>query len=207
MGKLLSDETFVAAMNKQNAILEVLAANKSAESLKIDATLTISGHAADAKAVGDKLAGKANSSEVTSIRNDLQNEIDRATDAESQIKEDLSDITQIDKSSNVLEISDYTEGRYYSTSSGDYRYNNNFFTVDNYVEVEPSSSYVLSEFVDGRFRKLLSSIIIFYDKNKKYLSGGQYSTFATAENVKYIRLSPDTDALGKQLSLEKRNRT
>lgn len=101
MGKLLSDETFVAAMNKQNAILEVLAANKSAESLKIDATLTISGHAADAKAVGDKLAGKANSSEITSIRNDLQNEIDRAVDTDSQLKEDIGEketaITDIQK--------------------------------------------------------------------------------------------------------------
>ena len=28
MGKLLRDETFVAAMNKQNALLEVLAADK-----------------------------------------------------------------------------------------------------------------------------------------------------------------------------------
>lgn len=97
MGKLLSDETFVAAMNKQNAILEVLAANKSAESLKIDATLTISGQAADAKVVGDKLAGKANSSEVTSIRNDLQSEIDRAVDTDSQLKEDLGDIATVGK--------------------------------------------------------------------------------------------------------------
>lgn len=44
---------------------------KSAASLKVDATLTISGYAADAKTVGDKLAGKAKSSEVTSIRSDL----------------------------------------------------------------------------------------------------------------------------------------
>ena len=56
------------------------AAAKSAASLKIDTTLTISGYAADAKTVGDKLFGKAESSEVTSIRNDLQSEIDRATD-------------------------------------------------------------------------------------------------------------------------------
>lgn len=65
------------------------AAAKSAASLKVDTTLTISGYAADAKTVGDKLAGKAESSEVTSIRNDLQNEIDRAVDTDSQLNEDL----------------------------------------------------------------------------------------------------------------------
>lgn len=114
MGKLLSDETFVAAMNKQNAILEVLAANKSAESLKIDATLTISGQAADAKVVGDKLAGKANSSEVTSIRNDLQSEINRATDVENQLKEDLSDLVTISK--NLFNLN----GTRYLNSTIDY---------------------------------------------------------------------------------------
>lgn len=79
-------DTLAAAKSAQAA---ADAANKSAESLKIDATLTISGQAADAKVVGDKLAGKANSSEVTSIRNDLQNEIDRAVDTDNQLKEDL----------------------------------------------------------------------------------------------------------------------
>ena len=63
------------------------AAAKSAASLKVDTTLTISGYAADAKTVGDKLAGKAESSEVSSIRSDLQNEIDRATDTENQLKD------------------------------------------------------------------------------------------------------------------------
>lgn len=148
----------------------------STETEVIDSSLTKSGKAADAKITGDEIG---------------------------QLKEDVGDITQIDKSSNILEIRNYTEGRYYSASSGDYRNNDGFFTVDNYVEVEPSCSYVLSEFIDGVFRKLLSSIIIFYDKNKKYLSGGQYSTFTTAENVKYIRMSAEKDALTKQLSLEK----
>lgn len=69
------------------------AAAKSAASLKVDTTLTLSGYAADAKIVGDKLGGKAESSEVTSIRNDLQNEINRATDTDSQLKEDFINIT------------------------------------------------------------------------------------------------------------------
>ena len=160
----------------------------------LDTTLTHEGKAADAKATGDAIHG---------VSDDIVAEAARAKGAENQLKEDLGDITQIGKSSNILEITDYTEGRYYSASSGDYRYNSNFFTVDNYVEVEPSSSYVLSEFVDGVFKKLLSSIIIFYDKNKKYLSGGQYSTFTTPENANYIRISPNKDALNKQLLLEK----
>lgn len=142
----------------------------------VDATLTQDGQAADAKVTGEKIG---------------------------ELKEDVGGITQIGKSSNILKITDYTEGRYYSAGSGDYRNNDNFFTVDNYVEVEPSSSYVLSEFIDGVFEKLLSSIIIFYDKNKKYLSGGQYSTFTTPENANYIRISPNKDALKKQLLLEK----
>lgn len=141
-----------------------------------DITLSVAGTPADALATG------------TSI---------------NSLKGDLGNIAQIVKSNNILEIRNYTEGRYYSAGSGDYRYNNNFFTVDNYVEVEPSSSYVLSEFIDGGFEKLLSSIIIFYDKNKTYLSGGQYSTFTTPENANYIRISPNKDALNKQLLLEK----
>lgn len=144
--------------------------------ISIDPTLSVSGKAADAKMTGDKIG---------------------------ELKEDLDGVTQIGKSSNILEIRNYTEGRYYSAGSGDYRYNDDFFTVDNYVEVEPSCSYVLSEFIDGAFEKLLSSIIIFYDKNKKYLSGGQYSTFTTPENASYIRISPNKDALKKQLLLEK----
>lgn len=90
--------TLAAAKSAQAA---ADAANKSAELLKIDATLTISGQAADAKVVGDKLAGKAESSVVTSIRNDLQNEIDRAVDTDSQLKEDIGEketaITDIQK--------------------------------------------------------------------------------------------------------------
>ena len=129
--------------------------------------------------------------------------MDKRDEKISSLKSDLGDIIQIKKSSNILEISDYTEGRYYSASSGDYRYNNDFFTVDNYVEVEPSCNYVLSEFIDGVFEKLIKSIIIFYDKNKKFLSGGQYSTFITPEDAKYIRLSLNKDSIGKQLLIEK----
>lgn len=131
---------------------------------------------------------------------DIKTELDDKT---NQINEDLDDITYTDKLDNILEISVYTEGQYYSASSGNIRYNDNFFTVDNYVEVKPSISYVLSEFIDGVFSKLLSAIIIFYDKSKNFLSGGQYSTFTTPEDAKYIRLSLNKDAIGKQLLLEK----
>ena len=153
----------------------------------IDPTLSLSGKAADAAKVGEAINAEA----------------ERAKGVEGKIKEDLGDVVQTDKSNNILEISAYTEGQYYSASSGSIRYNDNYFTVDNYIEVEPSSSYVLSEFIDGVFEKLLSSIIIFYDKNKKYLSGGQYSTFTTPENANYIRISPEKNAIKKQLLLEK----
>lgn len=164
-------------MSSQTGVANITAAvEEGKKNFVTDNTLTIPGRAADAKVTGDKIG---------------------------ELKEDLGDVTQIDKSSNILEIRNYTEGRYYSSSSGDYRNSDDFFTVDNYVEVEPSSSYVLSEFIDGVFEKLLSSIIIFYDKNKKYLSGGQYSTFTTPENASYIRISPNKDAIKKQLLLEK----
>lgn len=87
------------------------AAAKSAESLKVDATLTISGYAADAKTVGDKLAGKAESSEVTSIRKDLQSEIDRASDAESKLREDLVNIEEVFQNGQLIyDISDEQGG-------------------------------------------------------------------------------------------------
>lgn len=136
MGKLLSDETFVAAMNKQNAILEVLADAKSAESLKIDATLTISGQAADAKVVGDKLAGKANSSEVTSIRNDLQSEIDRATDTDSQIKEDITDLrTEIGVYTHYEDVatSINTSGKYWLSNKTNSWGTNSEYAVTNEI--------------------------------------------------------------------------
>lgn len=78
------------------------AAAKSAASLKVDTTLTVSGYAADAKTVGDKLAGKAESSKVTSIRNDLQSEIDRATDTENQLNEDLVNLNKEKLDSDVV---------------------------------------------------------------------------------------------------------
>ena len=162
--------------------------------VSLDPTLSISGKAADAAKVGEAVNAEATRAKAAEEEN---------AKGVNQLKEDLGDVVQTDKSNNILEISAYTEGQYYSASSGSIRYNDNYFTVDNYIEVEPSSSYVLSEFIDGVFEKLLSSIIIFYDKNKKYLSGGQYSTFTTPENANYIRISPEKNAIKKQLLLEK----
>lgn len=88
------------------------AAAKSAASLKVDTTLTIFGYAADAKTVGDKLAGKAESSEVTSIRNDLQSEIDRATDMDNQIKEDLDDFAPKVWAKNITDELSFEVGYY-----------------------------------------------------------------------------------------------
>lgn len=123
------------------------AAAKSAASLKTDKTLTLSGYAADAKTVGDKLVGKAESSEVTSVRNDLQNEIDRATDAESQLKEDLGDIITETKNifnpKGLLNASGWTKDRdSYTGTAGNLGL---AYKENNYpISFEPNTKYTLS---------------------------------------------------------------
>lgn len=123
------------------------AAAKSAASLKTDKTLTLSGYAADAKTVGDKLVGKAESSEVTSVRNDLQNEIDRATDAESQLKEDLGDIITETKNifnpKGLLNASGWTKDRdSYTGTAGNLGL---AYKENNYpISFEPNTKYILS---------------------------------------------------------------
>lgn len=123
------------------------AAAKSAASLKVDTTLTLSGYAADAKTVGDKLVGKAESSEVTSVRNDLQNEIDRATDAESQLKEDLGDIITETKNifnpKGLLNASGWTKDRdSYTGTAGNLGL---AYKENNYpISFEPNTKYTLS---------------------------------------------------------------
>lgn len=123
------------------------AAAKSAASLKVDTTLTLSGYAADAKTVGDKLVGKAESSEVTSVRNDLQNEIDRATDAESQLKEDLGDIITETKNifnpKGLLNASGWTKDR--DSYTGTAVNLGLAYKENNYpISFEPNTKYTLS---------------------------------------------------------------
>lgn len=120
----------------------------------------------------------------------------------SDLGSTVNDIIQVDRSTNILGVTDYTVGRYYSASTGEYRDSENNYTVDNFIEVDPSTSYVLSEFINGVFQRILSTIIIFYDKNKVYLSGGQYSVFTTPVEARYIRLSFNTSELTRQLLLE-----
>lgn len=198
MGKLLSDETFVAAMNKQNAILEVLAANKSAESLKIDATLTISGQAADAKVVGDKLAGKASSSEVTSIRHDLQNEIDRAVDTDNQLKEDLGDtksqlseVTSILKTYGKVEPLEIVDGKLFELS----KKNNYDSTTSCYTKTEiPAGAMELK--ISGRsaIAKYDFGIGAFYDADWEYLS-----SILCEDNTEYTDLDVEVPRNAKYI--------
>lgn len=116
------------------------AAAKSAASLKVDTTLTLSGYAADAKTVGDKLAGKAESS-------NLQNEINRATDAESQLKEDLGDIITETKNifnpKGLLNASGWTKDRdSYTGTAGNLGL---AYKENNYpISFEPNTKYTLS---------------------------------------------------------------
>lgn len=142
------------------------AAAKSAASLKVDTTLTLSGYAADAKAVGDRLTGKAESSEVTSIRSDLQNEIDRATDAESQLKEDL-EISKIFKTSNILSASDYNfkKNYYYSPSVNDFVSRNGNIAYNQPISAGESEVYVSN-----------ASIAVFLDKDNRVISHNESST-------------------------------
>lgn len=199
MGKLLSDETFVAAMNKQNAILEVLAANKSAESLKIDATLTISGQAADAKVVGDKLAGKANSSEVTSIRNDLQSEIDRAVDTDGQLKGALSNII----SSNLYNPTDAKENTAISQTDGT-EMSFDGWIATGYIPVSQNDVLYFS----ANNEPMPYSTGAFYDAQKKVISG-----FGNPNNNNNIAVTSDGyarfsfDFKREKLQIEKGSRT
>lgn len=70
------------------------------------------------------MVGKAESSEVTSVRNDLQNEIDRATDAESQLKEDLGDVTDEIVRDNLIKPSSIETG-YFSLNGSILKEENN----------------------------------------------------------------------------------
>lgn len=162
------------------------AAAKSAASLKIDTTLTISGQAADAKVVGDKLAGKAESSVVTSIRNDLQSEIDRAVDVDSQLKEDLAQLGT---------IVGYTfQNGYYTT--------NNQFVIDDtgrrsvtgYLFCKGGSTVE----VMGDTANQYVNVVVFFDESKTPISGvgnigarNEYHTVNIPQGSVYIRVVKD----------------
>lgn len=93
------------------------------------------------------MVGKAESSEVTSVRNDLQNEIDRATDAESQLKEDLGDIITETKNifnpKGLLNASGWTKDRdSYTGTAGNLGL---AYKENNYpISFEPNTKYTLS---------------------------------------------------------------
>lgn len=114
------------------------AAAKSAASLKVDTTLTISGYAADAKTVGDKLTGKAESSEVTSIRNDLQSEIDRATDIDNQLREDL-----VSLSINLIDVNDLDIGKQINNQGDHSDYNAVVFYCTGKISILTDVQYIL----------------------------------------------------------------
>lgn len=190
MGKLLSDETFVAAMNKQNAILEVLAANKTP--IKIDATLTISGQAADAKVVGDKLAGKASSSEVTSIRHDLQNEIDRAVDTDNQLKEDLGNdssyLFQSIKQQNraILDIEFESGG--IDASNGIIAEAEKSVRTKNFIDLSFYDKFIFNNLRQFAY----DGNIIYYNDDKSYNSYVKFESFQrnaiVDKSARYIKI-------------------
>ena len=163
------------------------AAAKSAASLKVDTTLTISGYAADAKTVGDKLAGKAESS-------NLQNEINRATNMENQLKEDLTEKIPLGINiKNYLDSGNMTTGGYINTDTG------------NIVEYE---SWCYSDYIATKSGATLCTIgwdsaqnlwkirnttyVAFYNANKTFISGyiaEAGKTYNVPENCSYMRVS------------------
>lgn len=117
------------------------------------------------------MVGKAESSEVTSVRNDLQNEIDRATDAESQLKEDL-EINKIFKTSNMLEASaaNFKKNYYYSPSKNDF------------VSRDGRVSYIQPLLVhEGETYVSNATTAVFLNKDKGVISYDEHSN-ATAES-------------------------
>lgn len=169
------------------------AAAKSAASLKVDTTLTISGYAADAKTVGDKLAGKAESS-------NLQNEINRATNIENQLKEDLTEKIPLGINiKNYLDSGNMTTGGYINTDTG------------NIVEYE---SWCYSDYIATKSGATLCTIgwdraqnlwkiknttyVAFYNANKTFISGyiaEAGKTYNVPENCSYMRVSFSVDEL------------
>lgn len=105
------------------------------------------------------MVGKAESSEVTSIRNDLQNEIDRATDAESQLKEDLNNYQ-----SNLAEIQDKYA-----------------------IKINPvDDSRVIGSYGNGIATVTISGVALGSKSKPVFLIDGTYSYDGFSINIEYI---------------------
>lgn len=190
-------DTLAAAKSAQAA---ADAANKSAESLKIDATLTVSGQAADAKVVGDKLAGKAESSVVTSIRNDLQSEIDRAVDADSQLKGEI-DVISDERNFIPIKISFSDNVGKYINTLGTIS-TNKFFSISDLIPISPGNNKmrITCKKVNSNIARcaFLKKNVLSNDNVISIFVNGDSGTFdiEIPEGAKYVVVNSDTDDRG-----------
>ena len=153
--------------------------------------------------------GKAESSEVTSIRNDLRSEIDRATDAESQIKEDMENIPISYKigenkydGKSIIDTSIDRRTGLISTSNGD--------SSTDFIAVKPSTKYELFAFYSDISKLCVPYIycIYAYDMNQSPIAAigatsysedlsSENGKFTTTEETYYIKFSSNTRTFNK----------
>lgn len=184
------------------------AAAKSAASLKVDTTLTISGYAADAKTVGDKLAGKAESSKITSIRNDLQSEIDRATNNEAIIKENLTSISNAE--GGVYTFTPQLIDGYVDATTGDVSNYagtaSSIYKRTDYLQIQPTTKTIAISAIDNSGINAHYATAL-YDKSKSVIASTiiSFSTTSILEipsEAKYIVSSvKNVDSDGLDISI------
>lgn len=120
----------------------------------------------------------------------------------NQFNNNYIDLFTIEKSKNIFYIESYTDGVYYSISSGEYRYNEAFVAIDNYIKVQSEKFYSVSLFNNNIYIKDIKPIVCFYDTNKKFIKGVSSVSFQIPKNVAWIRLSLEKDYIKKQVLLE-----
>ena len=129
----------------------------------VDATLSQSGQAADAKVTGDAL---------------------------SKLKGDLAQLEDREKwiLLNGIDYNNYKDGKYYG-SGGTLLTSDAYVYSEEYIAIKPNTLYQ-SAYYNGSFKYYGGLAICFYDKNKTFISQ-HYNTynFTSPPNAKYVRIS------------------
>ena len=111
----------------------------------------------------------------------------------SSLSEDISNVGRYILY-NAFDITNITEGGFWSQTNGRFTSVQTFNACNRYVEVESNKNYY-GYYVDefGVYREATSSIIAcWYDVNKEFISGqymGDTNVFLSPENAKFVRLS------------------
>lgn len=137
---------------------------------------------------------------------------------DKQTREDLidlkSDLSEIEDATtinytgiNIYHAISVTDGKYYNPSNGNYGNNDSYSAVDDYMEVEPTKTYVFTYAQTANTRNYFNPILYcFYDENKTFVSGGQSLTngvISVPSGCHYIRVSMSTSNLTKDLMITK----